>query len=108
MTPGPPPPRISEWILRAVLPAGEHGRSIRAGMREEFHARANEQSASRARSWYRRQALSLGLHCWPAICLLDARPSPTRQSRSGQPPPQTSADEHQHAACDRLRIGNFC
>lgn len=55
------PPRISEWILRAVLPAGEHGRSIRADLLEEFRAHARGRSVPDARRWYRRQAVSLGV-----------------------------------------------
>jgi putative ABC transport system permease protein len=57
--PTPRPPRLSTWLLRLALPAGEHGRSMRADLVEEFMARAVEQSPSQARAWYRRQSVSL-------------------------------------------------
>ena len=53
--PGPErPPRLADWILERLLPAGKRGESIRGDLREEF--RGNPSPA-----WYWAQTIRLAI-----------------------------------------------
>ena len=60
----PGPPRRTEWLLGLLLPADVHGDAVLGDLREEYArrvARQDPRAAGIARSWYRREALALGV-----------------------------------------------
>jgi putative ABC transport system permease protein len=54
------PPRLAQWLLRRVLPAGQEGDTIRGDLLEEFTSRAARSGAAAA-WWYWRAAVSISV-----------------------------------------------
>ncbi len=55
------PPGLAEWLLRLVLPSNIVGRTIAGDLREEFGRRA-VRIPNTSRTWYLREAWSVGIH----------------------------------------------
>ncbi len=57
----PTPPGLAQWLLRVILPSNVVGRTIAGDLREEFGRRA-ARIPNTARTWYLREAWSVGIH----------------------------------------------
>src|SRR5262249_14374028 len=60
------PPRVAERLLALAFSDPEWRDSVLGDLQEEFSAACARLGASRARWWYRRQAVGLTLHRWPS------------------------------------------
>lgn len=60
----PDPPRRTEWLLALLLPPGVRGEALMGDLREEYARRVageDQRGVDIARSWYRREALAIGV-----------------------------------------------
>ena len=80
-----PPPRWAVVLLRAVLPDGTVGASVRADLDEESHEIAAERGRTAARVWYGCEALEIAAHfTWGAIRSIPGREQGAGMDRLAQ------------------------
>ena len=69
------PKGLLRYLLERLLPSGLKGEAIRGDLLEEFRAIAERSSLRQARTWYRRQAVSvLWAVAWGRISRVDRGP----------------------------------
>ncbi|MDA0311430.1 MAG: permease prefix domain 2-containing transporter [Gemmatimonadetes bacterium] len=61
MTHAPQPPRRADALLERALPSGSKGLTILGDLHQEFYDIASRRGIRRARRWYWRESIMLGL-----------------------------------------------